>query len=139
MLAVRFLRSGCWRWTGWTHKPSRRNPVPYGKFKVHGRTWLAHRWSYVAFVGPIPTGLTIDHECEKPWCVNPDHLKPKTQRDNILAGNNIAARNARKTQCLRGHRFTPENTGRQKKGRECRACRREIHRRYRQRQREKAA
>jgi hypothetical protein len=139
MRAVRFLKSGCWRWTGWTHQPSRKNPIPYGKFKVAGKTWLAHRWSYVAFVGPIPVGLTIDHECRKEWCVNPDRLKPKTMRDNILAGAGPAAKNARKLRCVRGHPFTVENTGRQKNGRFCKKCRREDWRRYRARQKEKAA
>lgn len=36
--------------------------------------------------------------------------------------------NASKTNCVRGHEFTPENTGMQKSGRYCRTCSREQNR-----------
>lgn len=67
----------CWMWTGAT-------TTGYGSFAVHhsqGRV-LAHRFSYEHFVGPIPNGLVLDHICQTPLCVNPDHLRPVTQADN---------------------------------------------------------
>lgn len=35
----------------------------------------AHRVSYEEFVGPIPPGFDVDHQCENRWCIAPDHLQ----------------------------------------------------------------
>lgn len=86
---------------------------------------VAHRAMYEAFVGPIPEGLTIDHLCRRPACVNPAHLEAVTMRENTLRADTASTRNAAKTHCLRGHPFDPENTGIGGKGeRVCLACRR---------------
>jgi hypothetical protein len=58
-----------------------------------------------------------------------------TCRENILRGDGLAAIRARKTHCLRGHEFTPENTCRNRKGRECRTCQRVRQTAYRARKR----
>lgn len=74
--------------------------------------------------GPIPEGLVIDHLCRNRGCVNPDHLEAVTQRENILRGEGLAAANARKTHCPKGHPYSGENlyvvpsSGR----RQCRIC-----------------
>lgn len=86
----------CWLWTAALVKG-------YGRFTSDVRQMGAHRWSYEALVGPIPEGLTLDHLCRNPRCVNPDHLEPVTQRENV-------ARIPRKTHCPQGHPFTAENT-----------------------------
>jgi hypothetical protein len=57
----------------------------------------AHRVSYALFKGPIPEGLTIDHLCRTPACVNPDHLEAVTLSEN----SRRAA--VRKPYCPRGH------------------------------------
>lgn len=44
---------------------------------------IAHRWAYESIYGPIPEGLEIDHLCENPTCVNPEHLEPVTRGENM--------------------------------------------------------
>jgi hypothetical protein len=121
----------CIQWTG---------PVSHDGY---GREWCgrpmgyrgAHRRAYERAKGPIPKGLDLDHLCHNAdpscpggaclhrSCINVDHLEPVTKRDHALRGLSNGAVNLRKTRCLRGHPFTPENTilhrGAQRK---CRAC-----------------
>lgn len=107
-------REGCWLWLGYV---GIRNG--YGSF---GAGKLAHRVAYEAFVGAIPPGLQIDHLCKVRRCVNPDHLEAVTQRENLLRGDTVTARNAARTECPRGHPYTPENTYRSNGKRRCRIC-----------------
>lgn len=119
--------SGCWLWSGslvWGG---------YGQFKVSRNTVRAHRFSYQFLVGPIPDGLHLDHKCRVRSCVNPDHLRPVTIRENNLLGEGPAAWNMAKTHCPAGHEYTPENTriGGRNKSRFCRACQAEANRAFR--------
>jgi hypothetical protein len=66
--------------------------------------------------------------------VNPRHLEPVTQRENILRGQSFAAKNARKTKCLNGHVF---DSLRQRGGRNCNTCRRVYNKNYRLKRRSK--
>lgn len=66
----------CWMWTAGTDKDG------YGKFQWDGETKRAHRFSYTFFRGPIPTGLFVCHSCDRPGCVNPEHLWLGTTKDN---------------------------------------------------------
>lgn len=107
----------CWLWTG--SVAGRTAWGAYGRFE--GKQ--AHRWSYERFVGPIPEALTLDHLCRVTLCVNPAHLEPVTQRENILRGTAPAAVNHRKTHCKRGHLLNGDNVrATPKGGRACRAC-----------------
>lgn len=112
--------SGCWLWIG----PLRNQG--YGQFALpQKRTVSAHRWAYEQFVGPIPHGLTIDHACNVRRCVNPDHLRPMTLRDNLLIGGGMSIPRILKsrTLCPYGHAYDEVNTGLDKDGRRyCRAC-----------------
>lgn len=96
--------SGCWLW----------QDVPeangYARFSVGMGRELAHRWSYEHYCGSIPEGMTIDHLCRVKHCVNPEHLEVVTQKVNNLRSDNLAALNARKVKCLRGHPFDSANT-----------------------------
>lgn len=114
--------STCWLWTGGTRKG-------YGAFQASngGRrvTVQAHRIAYSEIAGDIPAGLVLDHVCRVRACVNPDHLRPVSDRVNILAGIAPAAINARKTHCKRGHSLVDEsNVYRRGRMRVCKACRR---------------
>jgi hypothetical protein len=78
---------------------------------------------YEALVGPIPDGLFLDHTCRNRNCVNPQHLDPVTNKENILRGEGSPAKNARKTHCKNGHPLKGENLVRGSKGeRVCRTC-----------------
>ncbi|QZE10899.1 hypothetical protein SEA_CHISANAKITSUNE_112 [Gordonia phage ChisanaKitsune] len=64
-------------------------------------------------------------------CVNPWHVRPVTQKENVLRSEiAIAAVNARKTHCDHGHEFTPENTYEYRGKRHCRVCQRKRSREY---------
>ena len=108
---------GCWEWTG------ARTAAGYGQISLgDGRREYSHRYSYELLVGPIPAGFTIDHLCRRRSCDNPEHLEAVTLAENKRRGMSIAAVNARKTHCHRGHEFTVANTIRQSGGRACRTC-----------------
>lgn len=113
---IRVNADGCWIWQKTlTHDG-------YGKL---GKSDMAYRVAYEAWKGPIPNGLVIDHLCRVPSCVNPHHLEPVTNEVNILRGYSPPAINARKTQCVNGHPFSPGNTYHwtRKSGRISRVCR----------------
>jgi len=103
----------------------------YGRFSPHaGQSFSAHRWLYERWVGPIPKGLVLDHLCVNPPCVNPDHMEPVTQRDNVLRSRSHVAVNAIKTHCKRGHPFSGDNLFINSRGhRVCRTCVKESERR----------
>lgn len=117
----------CWAWTGAMLSNG------YGSAWFDKRTQLAHRIAYSLCVAPIAPGAQIDHLCRNRACVNPAHLEPVTQRENIRRGEASSAHALRTDCCIRGHEFTPENTYRSKGGRHCRTCRQMASRRYKAR------
>jgi HNH endonuclease len=109
--------SGCVLWTG------PLNDKGYGHTSVARKHIYVHRFMYEQFAGPIPPGLVIDHLCRVRNCCNVAHMEVVTNRENVLRGNGITARNAVKTECDYGHPFDEANTCVTPKGRICRACR----------------
>lgn len=88
---------GCWLWTGATNEG-------YGVFSAGG-TWLAHRFSYVWFYGGHAVGKVLDHICNTPACVRPDHVWPVTNTNNISLMHQRAL--ARNLDYWRHTRITP--------------------------------
>jgi len=62
-------------------------PTGYGAIydSEQRRRRAAHRVAYEIHVGPIPDGLCILHarDCPNRNCVNPAHLRPGTQKENM--------------------------------------------------------
>ena len=111
--------TGCWLWIGC------RQQTGHGRMTFYKRPIEAHRLSYMVHAGLIPSGLELDHLCQTPNCINPDHLEPVTHRENVLRGHSIAARRARRSGCDHGHPFSEENTGVSAEGyRFCMECKR---------------
>jgi len=107
----------CWVWR-WASSGG------YGQVTINGRRLLTHRAAYELLIGPIPAGLVIDHLCKNPGCVNPAHLEPVTQRENVLRGLSPSALCAVKTECPQGHPYDEKNTITRKGYRYCRTCQR---------------
>jgi hypothetical protein len=103
----------CWLWLG--HKAL----SGYGQFSVNRAVgnMQAHRMAYLFEKGSIPTGLVIDHLCRNKACVNPDHLEPVTQFENVLRGNSMRLKDF----CLREHKLAEAYVSRRGK-RQCREC-----------------
>ena len=90
--------TGCWLWVGHV------NAHGYGLagVRVAGRSVSrrAHRLVWENLVGQIPDGLFIDHTCRVRSCVNPDHLRIVTKRQNSLENSlGVTAIQAAKTCC----------------------------------------
>lgn len=101
----------CWPWKMSTQ------PSGYGQTWNGERVLYAHRVAYELAIGPIPEGLVLDHLCRNRRCVNPAHLEPVTNAENIRRAAALI------THCPYGHEYTPENT-RIADGRSCKTCHR---------------
>jgi hypothetical protein len=107
----------CWLWTG------RVTEKGYARIRADGRAQFVHVLSYERAHGPVPAGKELDHLCRVKRCANPAHLDPVIHLVNILRGEGVCARNARKTHCPQGHPYTEENISRTTSGgRRCRTC-----------------
>lgn len=68
--------SDCWLWVGLL------NDSGYGLFSVRNKHLRAHRFAWTLLVGEIGEGKQIDHRCRNRACVNPDHLREVTNKQN---------------------------------------------------------
>ena len=70
--------NGCIVWTGSV------SPGGYGRVSLGRRTpGYVHRGVYLMEVGPIPTGMELDHLCRNRRCANPHHLEAVAHGVNI--------------------------------------------------------
>lgn len=65
--------NSCWNWTGTIN-----SQTGYGYYCNNRVHRLAYEWSK----GVIPAGMHIDHTCFNRTCVNPEHLRLVTQKQN---------------------------------------------------------
>ncbi len=97
----------------------------YAIFKVDGRTWRAHRWSYQQWIGPLIPGMHVDHLCNRTMCVQPVHLEQVTHAENQRRKTDRA------TTCGKGLHPYPGP------GKECSTCVAERARQYRIRKKQR--
>lgn len=73
------MTTACWLWTG------AKNTEGYGAFcDESGKMVKAHRYSYEFFTGNIiEDGYLACHHCDNPPCINPEHVFPGTNTDNM--------------------------------------------------------
>lgn len=67
----------CWFWTGV------RGCNGYGVYQINKKPVRAHRIAWQITHGLIPDGLLCLHKCDRPSCVNPEHLYIGNHKDNI--------------------------------------------------------
>lgn len=112
--------TGCWLWMGAAH------PRGYGSMSFRGRQIAAHRVAWVLAGRELVKGLELDHICRTPACVNPDHLRQVTHRENILGNSDCPpARYARRTACSTcGGPYDSRHISGRIPARICRSCQR---------------
>ena len=135
-LAERFWKqvdtSGeCWLWIGTVGRDG------YGRINLGQQSLRAHRVSAELNFDEFDPSLWVLHHCDVPLCVRPDHLYQGDAADNArdkVTRHPDWNHEARKTHCVHGHEFTPENTYIRKDPyqRVCRACTTEAQRRDRE-------
>jgi hypothetical protein len=112
---IRVEPCGCWTWTRSTNARGYATMAPLREGPAAGQQRVA-RALYLALVGPIPDGETLDHQCHDPdgcklgddcphrRCVNPLDVEPGAHAVNAARSNAPAAMNARKEACGTCHR-----------------------------------
>ena len=68
---------GCWVFNGAVGSQG------YGKTYHEGKATDAHRASWIVHNGTIPVDMVVMHTCDVKLCVNPEHLKLGTQKENL--------------------------------------------------------
>lgn len=79
--------NGCIEWTGSHTSPG------YGIICVKRKMVPAHRCAWERVHGPIGPGLHIDHVCFNRSCVNVEHLRAVTQKQNNENPSGLDSRN----------------------------------------------
>lgn len=75
--AIKINESGCWIWQRHVGKSG------YAEAGVNGKKLRVHRIVAEIAYGPAPEGHFALHSCDVKICVNPDHLRWGTQKDNM--------------------------------------------------------
>lgn len=113
----------CWLWTAAKSSGYGLYSIPNRITGGKKRMECAHRLSFQMAYGEIPSGLTVNHNCETPLCVNPAHLRLMTPRENGAYSGNMGEMERMKTHCANGHAYDRANTYFTAKGhRDCRMC-----------------
>lgn len=76
--------NACWRWTASVDSHG------YGKMKIGGTTFRAHRLAYMLMKGQDPQEMMVCHTCDVPQCCNAAHHflgdNQANQRDAVRKG-----------------------------------------------------
>ena len=68
--------NGCYEWQG------SLDTSGYGLFKFQKKLYKAHRFILSSLLGEIPKGKVVMHTCDNPACINLDHLRLGTSKEN---------------------------------------------------------
>jgi hypothetical protein len=104
-----FQVSGCILYK--THLKSRPS------IRYQGKVRYAARRLWELLYGEIPEGLSTLHSCDNGYCVNLDHIRLGTQRENIkdmwdrerAMPGPVAVIQRSKTHCPSGHEYNEKN------------------------------
>ena len=122
ILSKRFIikDNGCWDWIGYKNKSG------YGQFSVSGYSRNAHRIMWELTGRKVDYSKQLDHLCRNRSCVNPNHLRQVTAKENTHGSLALTYLNHLKTHCASGHEYTAENIyiPPSKRQRVCRECQR---------------
>lgn len=137
---IRVDEKECWLWKG-----SKRDG--YGRFRVGSKLVQAHVYAFEMYGGVIPEGNQLDHKCFVRACVNPAHLEPVTQKENLRRSQHrrfdIGSLRRGITHCPKGHELSGDNllmspqSKRKDYCRKCRTCQYETKRLSHKRRRER--
>lgn len=75
--------NGCIEWKGYTSITGGHGVL---SIRIDGKAYMykAHRLSYQFFKGEIPKNKLVLHNCNNVKCINPEHLRIGTQKENVL-------------------------------------------------------
>ena len=75
--------NGCWICT--SHQ-ARQREYPTVTRTIDGKKQhkIIVRYLYEKKHGPYPPGLETLHICQNAWCINPNHIKPGTHKENMV-------------------------------------------------------
>jgi len=106
----------CWNWTASTDRTG------YGHMSINGQLKLAHRISFCIEHGRESKDKVL-HTCDNRRCVNPDHLREGTQKENVM---DCIRKKRRYEQnllfCPHGHPLIKDNIYIHKRKRRCKFC-----------------
>jgi hypothetical protein len=112
------IKTMCWNFAH-INKYNKYGLFTYGADKF----FRAHRVSYKIFSGKLIQGMVIDHICKNRRCVNPDHLRQISNKENVLTNSESGpAKNKAKTHCKHGHELSGNNLIIYRGLRNCRTC-----------------
>ena len=75
--------SGCWKWA------ASHTKTGYARINFEGKQWRVHRLVFELQHGAVEAVVEIDHICGNRGCVNPNHLRAVSHKQN--AENRIGA------------------------------------------------